>query len=135
MSPHFSRARLASLCGMLVLLGLPSANAVNIANEGTGTIGLHTGIDPTFGIAFEHAGIAGNVNDLNFTTSVDTFNGAGTERFSFAGVLFTPPRTDTVTGLTLHEAAFFDGGWFGPNFSGPGASGQLTPAYLTEPTV
>jgi hypothetical protein len=120
---------------MLVLVSLPQAKGVNIAPEGAGTIGLHTSIDPTFGIAFEHAGFAGNVNDLNFNSSVDTFNGGGTERFSFAGVLFTPPRTDTVTGLTLHVAAFFDGGWFGPNFSGPGASGQLTPAYLTEPTV
>lgn len=135
MSPHFSPTRLGCFSGILVILALPETNAVNIAPQGTGSIGVHTSIGTDFGVPFEHAGFASNLNDLNFNSSVDTFNGGGTERFSFAGVLFSPPRTDLVTSFTLHVAAFFDGGWFGPNFSGPGASGQLAPNYLTEPTV
>ena len=32
-------------------------------------------------------------------------------------------------------AAFFDGGWFGPNGSGPGATGTLDAGHLIEPII
>jgi hypothetical protein len=112
-----------------------NAHATAIAQEGFGIIGLNTAIDTTLGTPFEHAGVASNVNDGNLSSSVDTFNAPGTEGFSYAGVIFSTPRTDLVVNLTLTVAAFFDGGWFGPNGTGPGAQQQLTPAFLIEPTV
>ena len=123
------------LFAVLLMVGLVTSNAVNIAPQGTGIIGLNFAIDSTLGTPFEHAGFAGNVNDGNLTTSVDTFNGGGAETFSYVGVLFPTLRTDFIQSFTLTVAAFFDGGWFGPNNFGPGASGQLTSEYLTEPTL
>jgi hypothetical protein len=111
------------------------AFAAAIASQGFGIIGLNSAIDATLGTPFEHAGNANNINDGILTTSVDTFNSGGPEGFSYAGILFPTPRTDLVVNLTLTTAAFFDGGWFGPNGTGPGAQQQLTPAFLIEPTV
>jgi hypothetical protein len=112
-----------------------SANAANIAGEGTGIIGLHTAIDSTLGTPYAHAGSAANVNDAAPNTTVDTWNENGTQPYSYVGVLFPSARTDVVRSVTLNTAAFFDGGWFGPNGTGPGASGTLTADYLTAPTV
>jgi hypothetical protein len=120
---------------ILAFVTFARVNGANIALQGTGDIGLNTVIDSNLGTSYSHAGVPGNVNDGNLTTSVDTYDNGGGQPFSYTGVLFSPPRVDLVQSITLSIAAFFDGGWFGPNNSGPGATGQLTPAYLTEPTV
>ena len=124
----------ALILGLLAFLPTVACGAA-IAQEGLGIIGIHSAIDSTLGIPFEHAGFAANVNDGILTTSVDTFNGAGPEGFSYTGIIFPAPRTDLVTNLTLTTAAFFDGGWFGPNGTGPGAQQQLTSTFLIPPTV
>jgi hypothetical protein len=44
--------------------------------------------------------------------------------------------TNTVVGMELDLATFFDGGWFGVNNTGPGSGGVLTTNdYLREPSV
>jgi hypothetical protein len=113
-----------------------ATHAANIAPEGTGILGLNTGANTTLGSPFEHAGFASNVNDDNPFTSVDTFNLPGpTGNFSYVGVIFPALRSDRIVSLTLDLAAFFDGGWFGPNNTGPGASGTLNSSHLSEPTL
>jgi hypothetical protein len=128
-----------AICLLAVMLGMfgfqHSASAAAIAQEGFGIIGVNTAIDSSLGTPLEHAGVASNINDGNLSTPVDTFNAPATEGFSYAGITFFEPRTDLVVNLTLTIAAFFDGGWFGPNNSGPGAQQALTPAFLTEPTL
>ncbi|MEO8351839.1 MAG: PEP-CTERM sorting domain-containing protein [Chthoniobacteraceae bacterium] len=129
--------RYRGTCTLALVLAATLSNALadNIAPEGFGAIGVNVAIDSNFGTPLEHAGVASNINDLNLNSSVDTFNGGGTETFSYVGVLYNAPRTDLIVSLTLNIAAFFDGGWFGPNNSGPGGTGTLNSTYLTEPTV
>src|SRR6185503_9659738 len=84
-------------------------------------------------------GTTTSINDGNIVSpTVDTFNGgephvAGTA--SYSGITWATPRTDFITTLSLTNAAFFDGGWFGPNNNGPGASGTLTAANIIPPTI
>ena len=120
---------------ILAFVAFAPVNGANIASQGTGIIGLNTAIDSSLGTPLSHAGVPGNVNDGILTSSVDTYDNGGGQAFSYTGVLFSAPRIDLIQSVTLTIAAFFDGGWFGPNNSGPGATGQLTPAFLTEPTV
>jgi hypothetical protein len=54
---------------------------------------------------------------------------------SFVGIVWPNLRTEQINSLTLSIATFFDGGWFGPNNTGPGASGALDASYLIEPSV
>jgi len=129
------RAALAALLAATTLGFAGPARAANIAPEGTGILGVTGVIGQALGTPYEHAGVAGNVNDANPATVVDTWNDAGAQTHSYVGVLFPAPRTDTVRAVTLNMAAFFDGGWFGPNGQGPGASGTLTAAHLAAPTV
>ena len=129
-----SRVALASVAAAL-FFSAPSADAANIAPEGTGIIGLAPTVGTSLGTPLAHAGSASFVNDQNLTTVVDTYNEAGTETASYVGVLFATPRTDLVQGVSLNTAAFFDGGWFGNNNAGPGASGTLSPNHLVAPTL
>jgi hypothetical protein len=113
-----------------------SAHAANIAPEGIAILGVNTGTPTTLGSPFVHAGIETNINDLNLNTSVDTFNNPGPAGdSSYVGIIFPSLRTDRIVNLTLNLAAFFDGGWFGPNNNGPGASGTLNSSHLSEPTL
>ena len=116
------------------LAGASTARAVNIAPQGTGIIGVATGTDSA-GVPLAHAGTVGHLTDNDPNTVVDTYNEAGTEPMSYVGVLFPAARTDQVRAVTLDMATFFDGGWFGPNNSGPGASQPLTASHLTAPLV
>lgn len=125
---------LVVLAAVVSLTAAP-ARAANIAGQGTGIIGLNTAIDGTLGTPYAHAGSAANVNDAAPNTTVDTWNENGTQPYSYVGVLFPSARADVVRSVTLNTAAFFDGGWFGPNGTGPGASGTLTADHLTPPTV
>jgi hypothetical protein len=133
------RTSRGAICLLAVIVGAfffqHGAFAAAIAQEGFGIIGLNTAIDSTLGTPFEHAGVASNINDGNLSSSVDTFNAPGTEGFSYAGIIFPAPRTDLVGNLTLTTAAFFDGGWFGPNGTGPGAQQTLTAPFLLDPTL
>ena len=118
-----------------MFLSARSADAVNIAPEGTGIIGVAPSVGTSLGTPHSNAGVATNVNDKNLTTRVDTWNNAGTGTASYVGVLFSSPRTDLVQSVSLSTAAFFDGGWFGPNNAGPGAEGTLSPNHLVAPTL
>jgi len=124
---------------MAVLLTMASpATADNLAPLGTGIMGFSASIAETnLGTLLFHAGTAGNINDNNLNTSVDDYSGGtdGGQGVSFVGVLWPSLRTEQITNLTLSIATFFDGGWFGPNATGPGASGALNSTYLTEPEV
>ncbi|HEX2746647.1 MAG TPA: PEP-CTERM sorting domain-containing protein, partial [Verrucomicrobiales bacterium] len=92
----------------------------------------------TLGTPYAHAGQATFVNDLG-TAPVDTWNGDqatnATAHVSYVGITFATPRTDFVGSLTLGSATFFDGGWFGPNNSGPGASQPLNASFIIPPVV
>ncbi len=125
--------------GMEVANGSDPKSAASVpANEafsGTAIMGVNDAIDSDAGTPQFQAGVLANVNDDNLTTRVDTYNGAGTETVSFVGVTWATPRTRPIEQVEVSLAVFFDGGWFGQNFSGPGTGGLLGPAYLVEPTV
>ncbi len=108
---------------------------INIGTLGTGIIGTNNTIDGDAGTAHANSGVAANVNDDNPATRVDTWNGGGTDTASFVGVLWDEPWPEAVDRLDLTLAVFFDGGWFGPNASGPGSGAVLDVTYLAEPTV
>jgi len=112
------------------------AGSLPVASMGTGLLGVNDVVDTDAGTQVYHSGTAGNINDGNLSTSVDTYNDSGTETASFVGVLWSQPLSQSVTNLELTMATFFDGGWFGVNNLGPGGSGFLTANdYLIEPTV
>jgi hypothetical protein len=114
-----------------------SLKAANIAPLGTGIMGYNSTINTNLGTPLFHGGVAHNINDTDLTTSVDDFSGGtdGGQGVSFVGIIWPAPRPEQITSLTLSLATFFDGGWFGPNGSGPGASGALDGSYLIEPSV
>ena len=73
------------------VLGTGTAQAVNIANQGTAIIGTHTGIDSAAGVLYGQAGVATNINDGNLATRIDTWNGNqahAANPVSFVGVIF-----------------------------------------------
>lgn len=129
--------KIASLALVVLMIGCSvTANAAAIAQEGIAIFGVSTGVSPDPGTEYVHAGVATNVNDENLGSSVDTFNNPGpVGDSSYVGVVFPELRTDQIVSLTLDIAAFFDGGWFGPNGTGPGATGTLNSSHLSEPTL
>jgi len=103
-------------------------------------MGVNTGINSSLGTPYIQFGSTTSINDgvgaggLN----VDTFNGGQPHQtfpVSYSGITWGAARTDYITALTLTSASFFDGGWFGPNNSGPGASGTLAAGHLIEPMI
>lgn len=123
----------------LLLLLVGSAQAqVNLAPSGSGIMGfIDSDTSPNLGTVYFHGGNQAAINDGLFDATVDTFSGGsdGGQGVGFVGVLWPSLRAEQITNLTLYVAAFFDGGWFGPNALGPGASGTLDGTYLTEPKV
>lgn len=109
----------------------------NLAFLGTGIMGTKAALDsgPETEVTLFHAGVAGNINDGDLHTSVDTYNGDGSSTVSFVGVVWDSPLTVPIARLELTLATFLDGGWFGVNGRGPAAGGFLTAADLVEPTV
>jgi hypothetical protein len=105
-----------------------------LRNDATGILGTEDmpgGTDtPVF-----NAGSAANINDGNLTTHVDDWNNGGSDPSSFVGIIWGAPLTNPVQSLVLTLATFVDGGWFGPNNSGPGPGGILDTNYLTAPNV
>src|SRR5262245_37410715 len=101
-----------------------TGNAENLAVLGSGILGYNSAINSGPGTLLFHGGAAHNINDANLATSVDDFSAGsdGGQGVSFVGILWASPRPEQITGLTLNLATFFDGGWFGPNNSGPGGS-------------
>jgi hypothetical protein len=114
-----------------------SLKAANLAPLGTGIIGYNSAINTGPGTFLFHGGVAHNINDNDLATSVDDYSGGtdGGQGVSFVGIIWPAPRPEQITSLTLNLATFFDGGWFGPNGTGPGASGTLDGSYLIEPSV
>ncbi len=107
----------------------------NIALGGMAIIGTNDGFDTSFlGNPASNAGVPANINDGNPITRVDTYGPL--DSLGYVGITWFSPRPQPVTRLELTMATFLDGGWFGPNFVGPGAGGSLDPIfYLEEPTV
>ena len=109
----------------------------NLARSGTGLIGtkpdLASGADTEQ--PQENAGGLASINDGIFTTRVDTYNGDGTNQVSFVGVVWDSPMTNKAKMIRVTFATFLDGGWFGPNGTGPGAGAALRTNHLTEPQV
>ena len=132
-------ALIAALCG--------AANAANIATGATGIIGVHTAIDSTLGTPYERNDQGPGTTRLNDgaygtdgvnTTVMDTWNGApaASGTFSYVGVTgMTIPAGEQVVNVVMNVGTFFDGGWFGPNATGPGNGGTLTGAHLSVPTL
>lgn len=110
--------------------------AEDIAPRGRAILGTNDAIDSDAGTAYEHVGVASNVNDGDVTTKVDTWNNTGTDTASFVGIEWNEPTAHTITTMSLTMATFVDGGWFGTNGSGPGAGNPLdAAAHLTTPTL
>jgi hypothetical protein len=127
----------AGRIALLLALAGP-ASADNLAPLGTGIMGFTASVlETNLGTLLFHGGVAGNLNDNNLSTSVDDYSGGsdGGQGVSFVGVLWPSLRTEQITNVTLSLATFFDGGWFGPNATGPGANGMLEATYLVEPEV
>lgn len=129
-SPWLAAAALAA--------GLPqSAQAENLAPYGTGLLGFQNEVDGSPGTEYYHAGQARDIIDGNPDTHVDNWSNGDDQGqgVSFVGVRWPTMRYEQITGLTLTIAAFWDGGWFGPNGASPGAGEALTPDHLAEPAV
>src|SRR5215467_8686849 len=137
MSPLPRRCRAIAVAVVLMLFISFSLRAVNLAPLGTGIMGYTSAINSGPGTSLFHGGVAHNINDNDLSTSVDDYSGGtdGGQGVSFVGIIWPAPRPEEITTLTLSLATFFDGGWFGPNSTGPGASGALNGAYLIEPSV
>jgi hypothetical protein len=112
------------------------ANSVpgNLARDGTGILGTHDDLN-NLDNPVSNAGTVANINDGNLGTRVDTWNGGGTDKQSFVGILWTAPQTNPVLRLEFTLATFVDGGWFGPNNKSPAPGEALNLTYLTEPKV
>jgi hypothetical protein len=127
------------LPALVLAISTREAGAVNIAGAGTAIMGVNSGINSSLGTPYIQFGTTTSINDGNTVgPTVDTYNGGQphvASTASYSGITWATPRTDFVTTLSLTNAAFFDGGWFGPNNSGPGASNALTPAFIIEPTI
>jgi len=136
---HLSMRRPSVAVRLALLLSVAGvASADNLAPLGNGIMGFTASVtDTNLGALLFHGGVAGNINDNDLNTSVDDFSGGtdGGRGVSFVGVLWPSLRTEQITNLTLYLATFFDGGWFGTNGTGPGASGALDATYLMEPEV
>jgi hypothetical protein len=114
---------------------LATSRIANIAIAGTAIIGTSATIGATVGTPLVHAGVATSINDDNPATRVDTWNTSGGVN-SYVGIVWPSAWPIPVARLELTIAAFFDGGWFGPNNVGPAAGGALVnPTHLTVPTV
>jgi hypothetical protein len=113
------------------------SRAANLAPLGTGILGYNSAVNGSAGTLLFHAGVPHNINDENLATVVDDFSGGsdGDQGASFVGIVWASARPEQFTGLTLSLATFFDGGWFGPNNSGPGGGGTLNSSYLLTPAV
>ena len=127
---------------------LHTSLADNIAPSGTGIIGIHTVIDSTLGTPYvrpdQPDGTTIRMTDGTYGTDgsfdavVDTWNGdpAATGTFAYYGVTgLTVPAGQEITHLTVNLITANDGGWFGPNGTGPGNGAALNPVYLTVPTI
>jgi hypothetical protein len=112
----------------------PNSIPPNVALVGNAILGTNDGTDTSLlGTPWNQAGAVTNINDGVLTTRSDTFGRA--DPLAYVGIIWSAPRVPAITRLELTMATFFDGGWFGPNNSGPGAGGTLTPAYLSAPSV
>jgi hypothetical protein len=117
--------------GLEVLLGSQPNNAASIpANLAlrTDAAGILGTMDVPGGIAtpWANSGSTLNINDGDLASRVDTYNIPGTDTISYVGVLWTNTVTNAIYQLELDLATFYDGGWFGNNGVGPGASGLLS---------
>jgi hypothetical protein len=107
-----------------------------LAALGTGILGTKPTVASGAESAVFNGGVAANINDGSPGTHVDTYNGGGTDTASFVGLLWSAPLSNSVVGLELSLATFFDGGWFGVHNAGPGSGGWLSAVTnLIEPTV
>ena len=106
----------------------------NLARDGSGILGTR---NDTLNLdtAYTHAGSVAAINDGNFATRVDTYNGTGTDKQSYVGITWLEIQTNPVLRLELTLATFGDGGWFGPNGRSPALGGALNQTYLTTPGV
>jgi len=122
--------------------------ADNIAPSGTGIIGTHTTIDTTLGTPYVRTdqpdGSTIRINDGvygtdgSFGAALDTWNGVtdASGTFAYYGVTgLTIPDGHEITNLTVNLITANDGGWFGPNETGPGDNGALDATHLTVPTI
>ncbi len=116
----------------------------NIAREGSGIMGVAEEINDLPGTRYWQSGTPVNLNDGDYTTRVDTWNGDSGNRpetlgypASFAGILWPTPRQTAVDRLEATFLIFLrDGGWFGPNAAAPGVGGTLSvPDFLEESLV
>lgn len=105
-----------------------------LISSASGILGTKAAFDGLPGTLVFNAGGAASINDGNLTTRVDSYAANG-QPLSFTGIIWSNAVTAPIVRLELTLATFFDGGWFGPNGSGPGSGGVLGPAYLSEPIV
>ncbi len=124
--------------GVEVRLGSNPAVAASIPADiaplGTAILGTSTGVEEGVDTPHSNAGATTSLNDGDYNTRVDTFGRVDPE--TYVGVIFPAPRTIPVDRVEVTFAVFFDGGWFGPNSSGPGNGSYLSEEeHLIEPVV
>ncbi len=125
--------------GIEVLEGSDLADASSYPNNfsylGTGILGVKDNVSSGAETLVFNAGSQTAINDGNLNSRVDSYRDTG-ETASFVGILWDTPLTQEVASIQFTICTFFDGGWFGPNNTGPGSGGALSnPTYLTEPNV
>ena len=114
---------LAGTIAAALMFNLTGANAANIAQSGTGTIGY--AVNPLLnGTENDHAPSttgAQPVNDNNTSTHVDDYPYSTND---YVGVTFATPQNN-VGNVGLIMAMFVDGGWFGASGTGPGGGNSF----------
>src|SRR5687768_10416005 len=98
----------SSAAAMLCAAG--AAMAVNVAPEGAALIGLHTGVNADLGTPYSRFNTPGTLKDRDPTTHDDTWNESWATSHSYVGILFSSPRRDLVTAVSLDMALFAEGG-------------------------
>lgn len=137
---HGSRVLSSAIFTLCLATSLANVTrAANIAPLGAGILGVNNAVDNDAGLPYVATGMLAFINDNDVYTRVDNWAGNGTaeqnQPNSFVGIIWPGKRFESITTLSLNLATFWDGGWFGKNGMGPGNGGQLTAAYLIEPTV
>lgn len=119
----------------------PVIPSINIANTGSGLMGRNSSIDFSNGFNGSQLGtyttslVDGTTGVDGVAATADTTFGT-TDTYGYVGAVnFVVPNGRVVSEVSLNMATYFDGGWFGPNATGPGSGNTLRLVDLTVPTL
>lgn len=78
-----------------------------------------------------NAGLASDVNDDDFTSRVDTWNGGSTDTQNYVGILWSSSPTNPVVRLQLNLAIFSMAAGSGPTMPAPARADFFPPINIS----